>query len=102
VAHSTSYWQTPKAGSIGNHRERTWGDHIAGAAARLCRQSYSSRFLGFTIGRTDRSGEAGRVTVVKTSVVKRSQVNQGIDEPSLLIFNTSQLQEVGKKEVLNG
>lgn len=45
--------------------------------------------------------QAGRGVVVITSVVKRSQANQGIDEPSLLIFNSSQLQEVGKKEVLN-
>lgn len=28
-------------------------------------------------------------------------MNQGIDELCLLIFNTSQVQEVGKKEVLN-
>lgn len=101
LACSTSYSQTPKAGSIGDPRERGGGDHTAGAAARLCRQSYRSRFLGFTISCADRSREAGREVVVITSVVKRSQVNQGIDEPSLLIFNASQLQEVGKKEVLN-
>lgn len=71
------------------------------ATARLCRQSYSGRFLGFTISPADRSREAERGVVVITSVVKRSQVNHGIDEPSLLIFNTSQLGEVGKKEVLN-
>ena len=74
---------------------------MAEAAARLCRLSYSSRFLGFTIRCADRSREAGRGVVVITSVVKRSQENQGTDEPSLLIFNASQLQEVGKKEVLN-
>lgn len=85
---------------IGDPRERVGGGHRAGAAVRLCRQSYSHRFLGFTIRCADRSREAGRVVVI-TSVVKRSQVNQGIDEPCLLIFNASQLQEVGKKEVLN-
>lgn len=87
-------------GGIGHPRERVRGGHRAEAAARLCRQSYSCRLLGFTIRCADRSREAGRVVVI-TSVVKRSQVNQRIDEPRLLIFNTSQLQEVGKKEVLN-
>ena len=101
VAHSTSSSQMPKAASISDPRERGGGEYWARASARLFRQSYSSRFLGFTIGCVDRSREAGRGVVVITSVVKRSQVNQGIDEPSLLIFNASQLQEVGKKEVLN-
>lgn len=100
-AHSTSYLRTPKVGSIGDPRERGGGDQGAGAAARLCGQSYSRRFLGFTIGRVDRSRKAGRGVVEITSAVKRSQANHGIDETSLLIFNASQLQEVGKKEVLN-
>lgn len=85
-------------GGIGDPRERVRGGHRAGAAARLCRLSYSCRLLGFTISCADRSREVGRVVVI-TSVVKRSQVNQGTDEPCLLIFNTSEVQEVGKKEV---
>lgn len=89
-----------KAGCIGDPKEIDGGDHTTGAAARLCRQSYSSGVLGFTMGCADRSREGGR-GVVTTSVVKRSQVNQGIDEPRLLIFNARQLQEVGKKEVFS-
>lgn len=58
VAHSTGCSQMPKAGSIGGPRGRGGGEQMA--AARLCRQSYSRRFLGFTIGLADRSGEAGR------------------------------------------
>lgn len=97
---STSQLQAPKVGGIGDPRQRVRSGHRAVEAARLCRQRYSCRLLGFTIRCADRSREAGRVVVI-TSVVKRSQVSQGIDEPCLLIFNTSQLQEEGKKEVLN-
>lgn len=86
-------------GGIGDPRERvgvaTGLGQQPGSAGRV-----TAADLGFTIRCADRSREAGRVVVI-TSVVKRSQVNHGIDEPCLLIFNTSQLQEVGKKEVLN-
>lgn len=86
----------PKAGSIGGPRGRADGR----GRSQALQAELQPPNLGFH-HRPRWQERGGRGVVVITSVVKRSQANQGIDEPSLLIFNSSQLQEVGKKEVLN-
>lgn len=82
VAHRTSCSRMPKVGSIRDPRMRGAGDYRPGQQPDSAGRVTAADSWVSPSGVLDRNREAGREVVVITSVVKRSQVNEGIDEPS--------------------